>query len=141
MGGKSEIELRGGAARRLMVTLLEFRSGEMAGREVGGVCGGAEAMPGLSDSSTDGMESGVVSMAVAVSTERLREPPREVRWRFLEAAPLSSKGLGRPAQGSDEAARSRGSPAAGSPSIWPDRSNEAARSGKICREGGDGGEG
>jgi hypothetical protein len=92
-----------------MVTLLEFRSGETAGRALGGVCGGAESTSGLGDSSTDGMESGVVSMAVAVSTERLREPPREVRWRFLEEGPLlSSKGFGRPAQGSDEAARSRG---------------------------------
>lgn len=119
-----------------MVTLLEFRSGEMPGRALGGVCGGADATSGLGDSSTDGMESGVVSMAVAVSTERLREPPREVRWRFLEEGPLlSSKGLGRPAQGSDEAARSRGGSAAGSPSIWPDRSDEAARRGKIYREG------
>ena len=78
-GGESGIEPRGGAARRLIVTLLEGGSeGIMPGIVRGGVWGVAEASSEGGDSSTEAMESGVVSMAPAVSTDRLREPPREV---------------------------------------------------------------
>jgi hypothetical protein len=45
--------------------------------------------------------------ALAVSTDLLRDPPRDTRCRFLEEASLSSNGFGRVEQGSEEAARSR----------------------------------
>lgn len=118
-GGEEGIESMGGAVRRFMVTLLEVGSGDAPDLALGGVRGGTEPTSELGDSSTEGMESGVVSIAAAVSADRLREPPREVRWRFLEDGPLlSSKGLGRVEQGSEEAARSRDN-VAGSGSIWP----------------------
>lgn len=83
----------------------------------GGVRGGAEPVSEWEISSGEGMESGVVSKADAVSTDLLREPPRDTLWRFLEEGPLSSKGLGRVEQGSEDAARSRDN-GAGSGSIW-----------------------
>ena len=133
-GGEEEIEPRGGAVRRFRVTLLDVGSGEEPCLGLEGVRGGAEPSSEPGDSSTEGMEPGVVSMAVAVSTERLREPPREVRWRFLETGPLlSSKGLGRVEQGSEEAARSRDN-AAGSGSIW--QRGSAQRGARASRRGG-----
>lgn len=45
-------------------------------------------------------------------------PPREVRRRFREERSLSSKGLGRVEQGSEETARSLGSSATEAWSIW-----------------------
>jgi hypothetical protein len=63
------------------------------------------------------MESGVTIEALAVSTDLLRDPPRDTRCRFLEEASLSSNGFGRVEQGSEEAARSRDN-SAGSWSIW-----------------------
>jgi hypothetical protein len=129
-----EIEPRGGAVRRLMVTLLEVGSGDEPWVGLEGVRGGAASSSGPGDSSTEGMESGVVSMAVAVSTDRLREPPREVLWRFLAAGPLlSSKGFGRVEQGSEEAARSRDN-AAESGSIW--QRGSARQGARASKRGG-----
>jgi hypothetical protein len=116
-GGQEGIDSRGRAVRRLMVTLLEVGSGGGLGPMRGGVRGGAEPVSDLEISSGEGMESGGVSKAEAVSTDLLREPPRDTLWRFLEEGPLSSKGLGRVEQGSEEAARSRDN-GAGSGSIW-----------------------
>ena len=53
----------------------------------------------------------------AVSTDLLREPPRDVLCRFREKASLPLKGFGRVEQGSEEAARSRDN-STGSWSIW-----------------------
>lgn len=64
-----------------------------------------------------GMDCAVLSEAVAVSTDLLREPLRDTLWRFLEECSLSSKGFDRVEQGSEEAARSRGNSAALG-SIW-----------------------
>jgi len=64
--------------------------------------------------SRSNIESGTISEWLAVSTDLLRDPPRDTLWRFLEVCSVtSSKGFGRPEQGSEEIARSRGSS-----SIW-----------------------
>jgi hypothetical protein len=131
------MDSRGGAVRRLMVTLLEVGSGDVPRPGRGGVCGGAEPAVEGDVSSTDDMESDVVSKAATVSTDLLREPRRETRWRLREEEPLSwSKGFGRVEQGSEEAARSRGN-AGGSGSIGPN----AARRPAVEEGGGRGGGG
>lgn len=71
--------------------------------------------------------------ASVVSTDLLLEPLRETRCRFREEASLSSKGYVR-VEGSEEAARSRGS-SAGSCSIWQVHSR-ARIGGRV--EAGDG---
>lgn len=128
------------AVRRLMVTLLDVGSGGEPDLALRGVRGGAESSSERGDSSTDGIESGVASMAIVVSADRLREPPREVLWRFLDEGPLSlTKGLGRVEQGSEEdVARSR-SPSrdnspAGTGSIWQRSSQQRAATGWKKRE-------
>ena len=70
---------------------------------------------------------------LAESTDLLLEPPRDIRCRFLEEFSLSSKGLGRVEQGSEEVARSRDS-SAGSWSIWqiPKASKEFGESQGIA---------
>lgn len=56
---------------------------------------------------------------IIVSTDRLRETLlREVRRRFRDEISLSSKGLGRVEQGSEETARSRESSGCRAPAIW-----------------------
>jgi len=71
------------------------------------VWGGEGSAEDFMLSSRRGMRPWLVSEALAVSTDLLRDPPRDIRGRFLEEASLSSKGFGRVEQGSEEAARSR----------------------------------
>jgi len=65
---------------------------------------------------------------VTLSTDLLREAPlREVRRRFREEISLSSKGLGRVEQGSEETARSLDWTGLEAWSIWLVQSETAGR--------------
>ena len=81
---------------------------------VGGGKGGFVDMSVVSSRSGMGSET---SENLAVSTDLLLDPPRDTLCRFLEEWSLSSKGLRRVEQGSEETARSRDN-SAGSRSIW-----------------------
>jgi hypothetical protein len=97
------------AVRRFMVTRLEVGSAGRWSRALGGgvVGRGEGGSVGMSIVSSRGGMGSEMSEALAVSTDRLLEPPRDTLCRFLEVWLFSSKGLGRVEQGSDETARSR----------------------------------
>jgi hypothetical protein len=124
-GGEEGIASRGRLVRRFMVTRLEVGSavGGPEGSRVGVEGGGSDSALGFPSRSN--IESGTTSVSRAVSTDLLRDPPRETRCRFRETCSVtSSKGFGRPEQGSEEIARSRGAS-----SIWQVR--KAVASGEI----------
>jgi hypothetical protein len=110
-GGEDGID-SSGRVRRLMVT-LEVGSVGSEGKRVG-VDGGSVASA-LSWSSLRGIDSSTISESMAVSTDLLRDPPRDTLWRFREiCSTTSSKGFLRLEQeGSNEIARSLGDS-----SIW-----------------------
>ena len=108
-----------------MVTRLEVGS---AGKGSAALLGGVEGRSGwvwasalsssVSLSPSNDIESGRMSASCTVSTDLLRDdPPRETLWRLRdECSVRSSKGFGRPEQGSEEIARSLGDS-----SIWQAR--------------------
>lgn len=121
-GGEEGIGSRGRLVRRLIVTRLEVGSTEGCSEEarvgVDGARGSTSALvlvvSPCNDEVDDICESPADAPTGTVSTDRLREPPREVRWRLRDVwSVLSSKGFGRPEQGSEDIARSRGAS-----SIW-----------------------
>jgi hypothetical protein len=123
-GGEEGIASKGRLVRRFMVTRLDVGSavGCSEGSRVGVDGGGSASALGFSSRSN--IESGTVSVCLAVSTDLLRDSPREVRCRFRETCSVtSSKGFGRPEQGSEEVARSRGTS-----SIWQVRKATGSRS-------------
>jgi hypothetical protein len=126
-GGEEGIASRDRLVRRFMVTRLEVGSGGgcSEGSRVGVEGGGLDSPDSaLGFGSRSNIESGTTSVSRPVSTDLLREPPRETRCRFRETCSVtSSKGFGRPEQGSEEIARSRGAS-----SIWQIR--KATASGK-----------
>lgn len=118
-GGEEGMASRDRLVRRFIVTRLEV------GSAVGGSEGsrvGVEGSSALGFASRSNIESGSRSVSRAVSTDLLRDPPRETRCRFRETCSVtSSKGFGRPEQGSEEIARSRGAS-----SIWQKRKATAS---------------
>ncbi len=119
-GGEEGMASRDRLVRRFMVTRLEVGSeGGCSERSRVGVEGAGSDSPdsALGFASRSNIESGTTAVSRAVSTDLLREPPRETRCRFRETCSVtSSKGFGRPEQGSEEIARSRGAS-----SIWQRR--------------------
>ena len=118
-GGEEGIDSRGRDVRKFMVTRLDVGSASGCsssdGSRVGVEGGGSTSALGL-ESRSD-IESGTISVSRAVSTDLLRDPPRDTRCRFREPCSVtSSKGFGRPEQGSEEIARSREAS-----SIWQER--------------------
>jgi hypothetical protein len=116
-GGEEGIASRVRLVRRFMVTRLEVGSavGGSEGSRVGVEGGGSASALGLP--SRTNIESGTMSVSRAASTDLLRDPPREIRCRFRDTCSVtSSKGFGRPEQGSEEIARSLGAS-----SIWQAR--------------------
>lgn len=125
--GEEGMGSRGRLVRRLMVTRLEVGSaggcseGARVGVDGAGGSGSASALMLAASprkDEADGIcESSREDPTGTVSTDRLREPPRDVRWRLRDVwSVVSSKGFGRPEQGSEEIARSRGAS-----SIWQER--------------------
>ena len=107
-GGEEGMASRGRLVRRFIVTRLDVGSavGGSEGSRVG--VEGGETASALGFPSRNNIESGTTSVSRAVSTDRLRDPPLETRCRFRETCSVtSSKGFGRPEQGSEEIARSR----------------------------------
>jgi len=103
---------------RLIVTLLDVGSAVGMLDEVRvGVCGGGGSFLSPSSISSGVAESCVIVLTLAASTDLLREPPPEIRCRFLEELSSLSKGFGRVEQGSEETARSRDN-STDSRSIW-----------------------
>jgi hypothetical protein len=64
----------------------------------------------------------VAVLTLAASTDLLRDPPPEIRCRFLDECSSLSKGFGRVEQGSEETARSRDN-STDSRSIWREDSS------------------
>jgi hypothetical protein len=103
---------------RLIVTLLDVGSAVGMLDEVRvGVCGGGGSLLSPSSLSSGVTERCVTVLTLAASTDLLREPPPEIRCRFLEECSSLSKGFGRVEQGSEETARSRDN-STDSRSIW-----------------------
>ncbi len=75
---------------------------------------------GSSPSSSGVAESRTTVLALAASTDLLRELPLEIRCRFRADCSSSSKGFGRVEQGSEETARSRDN-STDSRSIWQEK--------------------
>jgi hypothetical protein len=100
--------------RRLMVTRLDVGGCSEASRVgVEGVGLGSASALGLPSFCSN--SSGTISKSLAVSTDLLRDPARDTLWRFREVCSVtSSKGFGRPEQGSEEIERSP----LGISSIW-----------------------
>lgn len=119
-GGEEGIESSVRAVRRLMVTLLDVGSGMRRPEGVWvGVRGGAISFSAsVLCSSRRGVNGGRDSDSPTVSTDPLRESPRDTRRRLREEFSSCSNGFARvDEQGSEETARSRDC-SAGSWSIW-----------------------
>ena len=103
---------------RLMVTLLDVGSaaGFIEAVRVG-VWGGCGSPLDSLVLSSGVAESCLAVLTLAASTDLLREPPLEIRCRFLAECSSSSNGFGRVEQGSEETARSRDN-SGDSSSIW-----------------------
>jgi hypothetical protein len=109
---------------RLMVTLLDVGSatGFIDPARVG-VSGGCRSPSSSSSPSSGVAESRTAAPTLAASTDLLRDPPLDIRCRFLEECTSSSKGFGRVEQGSEETARSRVN-SGDSTSIWQERCSD-----------------
>lgn len=103
---------------RLIVTLLDVGSAVGILDEVRmGVCGDGGSLLCPSSLSSGVADRCVIVLTPAASTDLLREPPPDIRCRFLEECSSLSKGFGRVEQGSEDTARSRDN-STDSRSIW-----------------------